>query len=160
MKDIAEECNLENELENVEKTKKSDWKRKCKEQLYSKDEKEIEQKAGKMTKMRTALQSNFGRKRYIRELTINDVTSVMKMRLHMTRLRANYKEKGTERTCRLCSDGEETEEHILECKKVKRTLGHMSFDKTYIEVDNARKNLKAAKILEAVEKMLELRSQS
>ena len=82
---------------------------------------------------------------------------ILRMKLHMTKLLANFTNKGEERRCRLCNEEDETDEHMMECRKVKNMWKHMNLNRSYIESENVSKNLKAAKIIEAVEKVLEFR---
>ena len=46
---------------------------------------------------------------------------------------------------------------MMECRKVKNMWKHVNLNRSYIESENVSKNLKAAKIIEAVEKVLEFR---
>ena len=110
-----------------------------------------------MTKLRTVKTTQYERKKYIEELRPEDVGKVLKMKLHMTKFLANYTSKGENRKCRLCNKDDETNEHILDCHRVKRILKHLKIDSTYLESENIVKCMKAAKVLEAVEKILEQR---
>ena len=78
---------------------------------------------------------------------------VLRMKLHMTKFLANVTNKGEERRCMLCNEEDETEERIMECRKVKHMWKHMKLNRNYIKSENACKSLKAAKIVQAVEKV-------
>ena len=61
------------------------------------------------TKMRW---TNPGRRQnYITSCSVRDATDIMKLRLHMVTVRANYGGG----TCRKCNMVEETTEHVVQC---------------------------------------------
>ena len=64
------------------------------------------------TKMRFIRKSSFGLKPYIKH---NDSAKLLKLKLNMTELKANYKGKHENALYRRCGDHEEYIEHICKC---------------------------------------------
>ena len=80
-------------------------KRKIREQR----EKKLETAKTKKTKLRHI---NPGvRQEYLEHCSIGEASAILKIRLHMVRLNANYGGG----TCRKCGQEQETTEHVLEC---------------------------------------------
>ena len=72
------------------------------------------------TKLRLIKNDEYGRKKYIDKCSIEDVTKIMRFRLNMTKIKANYKGKYNDLTCDGCEAEQETTEHIINCKEYKR----------------------------------------
>lgn len=51
--------------------------------------------------------------KYMREMTRNQVSTIFKARTRMLDIKANYKNKYPNQTCRICRITEETQEHVL-----------------------------------------------
>ena len=58
-----------------------------------------------------------GRKEYIKESINGIIKEIMKMRLHMWELKANYGRQNLDNRCLMCQPEEDTTEHALECNK-------------------------------------------
>ena len=52
------------------------------------------------------------------------VKKIMKMRLNMTELKANFKGKYEETECAACRKEMETTEHVIECEEYRKLTGH------------------------------------
>ena len=66
----------------------------------------------KMTKLRFIKQSNFGIKNYIKD---KEGVSLLKLKLNMTDMKANYKANHNNSLCRRCGTQEEKIEHLWDC---------------------------------------------
>ena len=87
------------------------------------------------TKMRTVCKTNFGMKEYLQGgFTGKEVSDILKTKLHMLELRANYRNLEEQQECRLCRKGEETTEHIfLKCKMLKELREEMRISTSMLE---------------------------
>ena len=102
-----------------------------------------EEMAGR-TKCRTIENDKWGRKEYIKERNSGTIKDIIKIRLHMWELKANYERKGLDNRCPMCQSKEDTTKHVLECNKGDKKLN--SNDKRGKEcgeiVEICRKNKK------------------
>ena len=71
-----------------------EWKKIWKEIIWKKDEMRVRQRAKGMTKMRTVEATAYGRKRYVTQLKPEELGMVLRMKLHMIKLLANFTNKG------------------------------------------------------------------
>ena len=69
------------------------------------------------TKCRTIENDKWGRKEYIKESNSGTIKDIIKIRLHMWELKANYERKGLDNRCPMCQSKEDTTKHVLECNK-------------------------------------------
>ena len=110
---------MEADIYNV---KKSEWKKKVKDELNKHVAKEMEQHREKMTKLRFT--QEFGRQNYVTECTMSKVKKIMKLKLNMTELKANFKGKYRDTMCSACGKETETTEHVIACNEYRRLTGH------------------------------------
>ena len=111
IKEDAERIGIE--MEDFKKLMKSKIKKKIKEVINNKMKEEMVE----TTKMRTVLKTGWGLKEYMEGgFSGDDVREILKVKLHMSMLRDNYKDKNKSLECRLCLKENETTEHIfLKC---------------------------------------------
>ena len=76
----------------------------------------IEEMAG-TAKCWTIENDKWGRKEYIKESNSGKIKDIIKIRLHMWELKANYGRKGLINRCPICQSEDDTIEHVLECNK-------------------------------------------
>jgi hypothetical protein len=101
---------------------KSAWKKEAKEKLGKVVAEEVEKKKEQSKKMRFT--RGHETQDYIKECSMEEVKKIMKIRLNMTELKANFKGKHQETTCSACKQEEETTEHVIKCEEYKRIVGH------------------------------------
>ena len=89
---------------------KEQWKKVVREKMIK--IKENNTKNIKKTKLRFVKGSQFGMKEY---LGCEEASSLLKLKLNMVNLRANYKGKYTDSLCRRCGFYEEYIEHLWDC---------------------------------------------
>ena len=89
---------------------KQQWKKIVREKMIIITENNI--KNMKKTKLRFIKDSKFGMKEY---LGCEEASSLLKLKLNMVDLRANYKGKYTDSLCRRCGSHEEYIEHLWDC---------------------------------------------
>ena len=75
-----------------------------------------EEMAGR-TKCQTIENDKWGRKEYIKESNSGTIKDIIKVRLHMRELKANYGGKSLDNRCPMCQSEEDTTEHVLEFNK-------------------------------------------
>ena len=103
---------------NVEKVLNSTWKKHVKQKIRTKTEEEVRKECRKMKKGRTICNNEYAKKEYLNVLPRKQVKSVLRARLHMTKIPGNYKSEGIT-TCPLCSKEEGSTEHYFECTKTR-----------------------------------------
>ena len=75
-----------------------------------------------MTKLRFT--KDFGQKQYVSECQMAKVQKIMKMRMNMTDLKANFKGKYQDLMCVACKEEIETTEHVIQCEEYRKLTGH------------------------------------
>ena len=68
-------------------------------------------------KCRTIENDKWGRKEHLKESNSGTIKDIIKIRLHMWKLKANYGKKGLDNRCPMCQSEVDTTEHVLECNK-------------------------------------------
>ena len=87
-----------------------------------------------MTKLRFV--DDKGRKEYITKLTTDAAINIMKTRLNMLDLRANYKGKYEGWECQLCKMGEDSTEHLFECTELNKIRDKTTTAERLLEPDD------------------------
>ena len=98
----------EKEIGNLSKEQ---WKTIVRNKYITKIEDDI--KSNDMTKLRFIKDSNFGMKEYVK---CKEGSLLLKVKLNMVELKANYKGKFRNTRCRRCGTQDEYIEHLWECK--------------------------------------------
>ena len=114
VKEDADELGLK--LEKMRKELKSKMKKDIKKAIEQSMNKHIEQNLTK--KLRTVCKLGFRVKEYLQgRFSGEEVSDILKTKLHMLEFKSNYRETDRQYECRLCGKEEESTEHIfLECK--------------------------------------------
>ena len=94
--------NVEIEINKVTGKKKSTWKKEVKEKVISKVKKRIIEEMTGRTKCRTIENDKWERKECIKESNSVTIKDVIRIRLHMWKLKANYGGKGLDNRCLIC----------------------------------------------------------
>ena len=113
---------LEKEEEEIIKYRKSEWKAKVKDQLNKWVKKEMAEQKSRMKKLRFTNMN--GKQEYVEKCKMEQVRKIMKVRLNMTELKANFKGKHNETICSACEVEEETTEHVIRCPEYQRLTQH------------------------------------
>ena len=111
---IAKELNIK--LEAAVTMKKSEWKRTIKYKVQNKIQERVEKEMENKTKLRTVREDKWRRKEYIATCDSDRVKDIVKLRLHMWELKKNYPREEEDMKCPICSQKEDTTEHMLECQ--------------------------------------------
>ena len=119
------------ELDEFKKLLKSRIKKKIKTMIGRKMQEKIEEI--QTTKMRTVVKTGWGRKKYLDgKFSRDEVSDILKIKLHMTKYKANYKQEGKTHECRLCLKDSETTEHIfMKChmlREVRESIGECKLE--------------------------------
>ena len=120
---IREICEkYEIKIEEIREWSKRTLKKEIKERINKQIDNIVQEKSREMKKLRfiQGIQKN----NYIKELAKGESTIIMKARLNMLELKANFRGKYEEEKCDLCLDEEDNTEHLFECPNLKRLLGH------------------------------------
>ena len=99
-------------IQLTHKVKKSEWKKHVKEHIRSVMEDEIRKGCGAMSKGRSIALDEYKMKKYLQEVPVDTASSILKVRMHMSKLPCNY---GNGRWCWLCDKPDVKIEHYLEC---------------------------------------------
>ena len=128
VKEWLEKLELTSDEERIKEIEKSKWKKEVKEKIGKVVSEEIGKKTMEMKKLRFI--RNNEKKEYIKANRMAKVKSMMKVRLNMVEIKANFKGKYKDLKCAACKKEEETTEHVIKCSEYKRLIGHS------IEVEN------------------------
>ena len=112
---------LEIPAERVEE-KPAKFKAECRkaihEEFRAKIEKAIEKSKVKHMMENKTVWELGKRAKYIDKLTRNQVSTIFKARARLLEVKANYKNKYPDKTCRICHQEEETQDHVVQqCEK-------------------------------------------
>ena len=130
--------------------KKSTWKKEVKEKIEELVKKKLEEEGKKMTKLRFA--KSFARQNYLDECRMEEVKKIMKLRLNMVELKANFKGKYENTMCPACNKAEETTEHVIVCPEYQYITQHSLETSNITEKMNDLEWLKkASQVYEQIE---------
>ena len=116
----GEKYNIEVDIRTIENKKKSAWKREIKMSINKFLELKARDMCRESTKLRFCTRNNFERKKYLDSLSPSEIEWLIKVKLNMLPLKANYKNKFQgDVDCPLCGEEEDTTEHIFVCKTVR-----------------------------------------
>ena len=122
-KSILEICGkYELEIDEVRSWNKRTLKKEIKERINKYIDKKVEELKQGMKKLRFISPDN--RNNYIKELSTRDATTIMKTRLNMLDLKANFRGKYNNERCDLCEKEEDNTEHLFKCEKLMKLLKH------------------------------------
>ena len=111
------------EISEIAEMKKSVLKKKVKEKIVEQMQEMVQKASENMTKLRFMKKENFERKRYIVEMGGNESLKVLKTRLNMQPVYANFKaDIKLKKECPYCLKMEDRTEHLLECNELGRTM--------------------------------------
>ena len=110
------------EIEEIRKWDKRTLKKVIKERINKSIDITVDEKSREMKKLRF-LQEN-RKSTYIKALNAKEARLIMKARLNMLELRANFRGKYEDDMCDLCLNEEDTTEHMFECIKLKGLMKH------------------------------------
>ena len=96
--------------------KKSAWKRTIKYKVLNEIQERVEKEMENKTKLRTVREDKWGRKEYIASCDSDLVKDIVKLKLQMWELKKNYPREEEVMKCTICSQKEDTTEHMLECE--------------------------------------------
>ena len=91
---------------------KSTWKKHVKERISKVVEEEIREGCEQSSKGRTVARDDFEMKNYLRQLSVDEASFILKVRLHMSTLPCNYGDKSN---CWMCDEKGVKTEHYLRC---------------------------------------------
>ena len=121
-KSIKEICDkYELSIEEVREWNKATLKKEIKKRINEHIGKELEEKKREMKKLRFIDPLN--KVNYTREMKTADAILIMKTRLNMLELKANFRGKYDNMMCELCNKEEDSTEHLFNCCKMKRLIG-------------------------------------
>ena len=110
---------------------KSQWKKHVKRKIAEEVEKTVTEKCREMKKGRVVVEDEHKIKEYLKRTTVKEMKKILKVRLQMNRIPANFKE-GTKGVCPLCEDGEGDLEHYFSCTATRQIAEAWEVDKKNI----------------------------
>ena len=141
---------LEKNEEEMLKISKSAWKKAVKEKIESTVKAELEKEAKTKTKLRFT--TTFGRQDYTKECRMEEVKMIMKIRLNMVELKANFRGKYKDNLCPACKQTEETTEHVILCPEYKALLQNtLEINQLQEQMSDVKWVREACKVYEQIE---------
>ena len=134
----TKDAGIEINIEEMKTKTKVCLKRQIKAQIQENLIRYIE--LNKTTKLRTVIKNEFKKKRYIDEgkLNENEIKEIMMIRLHMNKLKTNYKSNEDSLKCQFCNEEEETTEHVLfQCEKIEYLRQDLKLEESDITKDDS-----------------------
>ena len=122
VREWLERLEMETEEEEILEISKSRWKKELKEKLGDIVADEVEKKRLEMKKLRFSRGHEM--QEYVKTCSMAKVKNIMKLRLNMTDLKANFKGKHQDTMCVACKLEPETTEHVIQCPEYRRIVGH------------------------------------
>ena len=113
---------LEIEIDKVTGKTKSTRKKEVKEKIISKVKRRMKEEMEGRTKCGAIENDKGRRKECIKESNSGTIKDIMKIRLHMWEVKANYGRKGPDSRCPMCQSEEDTTKHVLKCNKGDKTF--------------------------------------
>ena len=104
-------------IDKVTGKKKLTWQKQVKEKVISKVKKRMREEMTGRGKCRTIENDKWGRKEYLKESNSGTIKDIIKIRLHMWKLKPSYGKKSLDNRCPMCQSEVDTTEHVLECNK-------------------------------------------
>lgn len=104
-------------IEDIPSYSKQVLKREIKDKIREEIKQKIEEKRREMKKLRFVKEN--GRQDYILKLDTRVAVDIMKFRLNMAEVKANFRAKEEEPSCSLCKSHEDNTEHLFLCEKLK-----------------------------------------
>ena len=93
---------------------------------------------------------------YMNNMTRRECTNIFAVRSRMLKVKGNYNNKYTDKTCRWCKDNMETQEHILkQCAELKHITQNITYE-TYFDDDTNMTKIAAETIHNVITKLSEL----
>ena len=156
IEDITKRYKIEISFEELEKTKKSEWKKKVKQQIKEKIQKEFIEKTNKMKKLRFIKDDTFKMKEYIIEGESEEVKKMMKIRLNMIEIKGNFKGnfRDGEYKCPLCKKENDGTEHLYECEEIVNVIDKK---RTTIKSISSEKITEQRRVMKYIENAMMLR---
>ena len=96
------------QLEAAVTMKKSDWKRRIKDNVQNKIQERVKKEMKNKTKLRTVREDKWERQEYIATYDSDLVKDIIKIRLHMWELKKNYPREEEDIKCPVCNEKEVT----------------------------------------------------
>ena len=112
--EICKNININIEMKNLQKISKETWKKEVKLKL-NQLQKEIFTTWVKTSKKCHHIEATNSIQKYLVILNKENAITILKERLGMTDVKANYKNKYSDTKCRICHLEEETSQHLMKC---------------------------------------------
>ena len=131
VKGILEICHKFNFiLDNIRTMNKIEFKKEVKKRINNHIEQELEEKKKVMKKLRfiDGVRNN----QYLKDLRTQEALIILKTRVNMLDLKANFRGKYSNELCELCKSEEDSTEHLFSCRKLKELV------KSEVSVENLR----------------------
>ena len=141
------------DLNQAKQQRKEKWKAEVKKSIHQTTEIRIKEEAGSKTKLRTVCNDEYKMKEYLKVVDPKEAAEIMKIRLHMVQVAANYKNKKHIELCPMCNKEDDTTEHLFRCKTLETLRRIWNTKHDDIKSNNRNELVRATKYVEAVMQM-------
>ena len=115
---LIEELNIS----NIKTSSKNNLKNTIKKSIKANEEKQFQLYKTQSQKCKN-ITTKFSTPDYIKSLPLNEAITILKLKLEMTDVKTNYKNKYGNLKCEACNEGEpEDVQHLIKCKTVSKIL--------------------------------------
>ena len=121
----ADEMEIDLKVEHIQKRNKPNFKKYVKEKIKKSIKEAINTEAETKTKMRNLKDDEFEEKIYMKRCKLKQCKQIMKIRLNMTKSKANYKRKNESKKCSAGCNEDDTTEHMIMCDKLDQICGSL-----------------------------------
>ena len=126
-------------FDQIKSMEKHEFKRIVKQKIEKKAKMKLEEKKLSHSKVMHLKHEHFGIQKYLKQskiqISIEERQLIFKLRSKVTNVKMNFRGMYDELTCQVCKIGNETQEHLLECKEIKKmTIKRLNMKRSTIEM--------------------------
>ena len=114
LEETCKNINIKIEIDNLQKLPKEAWKKEVKQKLNEYQNKGFTTWA-KSSKKCHHMEATNSIQKYLVTMNKENAMTILKERLGMTDVKANYRNKYIDTRCRICHEEEETSQHLMKC---------------------------------------------
>ena len=126
VKKWAREFDIDLKVDTVNKQKKPTFKKNIKEKINKALHNWLKEESNQKTKLRFLREEEYTEKEYLKKCNFQKCKSIMRLRLNMLDVKANFKNGHEEIMCTACRTHEDTTEHLVQCKIMDKICGKIS----------------------------------
>ena len=153
VKQRAKDVGIDVNVWEISKKKKPAFKKQIKDQIRANFVDYVLK--NKTTKLRTVLKKPFMKRKFIVDgmLSPEEIRTILMTRLHMLKVKCNYK-KSDSMLCQFCGKENETTEHLFECSRIGYLKTDLRMEELKLDEDNSADARNVFKFVSRVEKIM------